>query len=66
MSYDNIQRENGMLQTKLQNLYQIEDENDELKATLDRLNYENTGLKRGDNSKSISSVQVLKIYLLYF
>lgn len=55
-----------MLQTKLQNLYQIEDENDELKATLDRLNYENTGLKRGDNSKSIPSVQVLKIYLLYF
>ena len=37
-----------MLQTKLETLYQIEDENDELKAALDRLNYENTGLKRGN------------------
>jgi len=37
-----------MLQTKLETFYQIEDENDELKATLDRLNHENTGLKRGN------------------
>lgn len=48
-----------MLQTKLETLYGIEDENDELKATLDRLSYENNGLKQGNKKLESSKRNVL-------
>ncbi len=48
-----------MLQKKLETFYQIEDENDELKATLDRLNYENTGLKRGNTELKSNTFYIL-------